>query len=324
MKVVAWRAYHLESKEIVDGYIARAQEYLKDHELVVCDDLESIKREIEDADVMIGWRITPEVFAHAKNLKWIQFGSSGIDHTTFPELIQSDVILTTMSGIHTVPVAEHVLGLMLSLARRLDLSKQLQMEHKYDRSDIAGTASELAGRTIGIVGLGKIGLSIARLTKAFNMRVVGTKKTVTGKLPNVDEVYPSDQLSKILPISDYLVLVVPLTSNTKALIGKDEIEQMKQGSFLINVARGAMVDHDALREALESGKLAGAALDVFPGEPLASDSPIYDLPNTIITPHTAGSSSRYSERAAAILKTNLDAYLSGGHMINIYNREKGY
>lgn len=324
MKFVIWRAYHLESKEITDDYISRIKKLLSGHELVVCEDIDTIKREVADADVMIGWRITPEVFVEAKKLKWIQFGSAGIDHTLFPELEDSDVILTTLSGIHITVVAEHVLGMMLALARRLDMAARLQAAHKHDRTELAATSTELADRTIGIIGLGKIGLNIARLAKAFGMHVVGIKRTVKCDLPNVDKLYPSDELDKILPISDYLVIVVPLTSSTCALIGPDQIDTMKQGACLINVARGAMVDHDALGKALASGKLGGASLDVFPTEPLPPNNPIWDMPNIIITPHTGASSARYGERAIKILKHNLEAFLTGGQMINIYQKERGY
>lgn len=352
MKFVAWMAYHLESREIVDRYVARCRDYIEGNlspdpcpkaggehpnftpnpspktgggnELVVCEDLESIKREIVDADVMLGWRITPEVFAYAKQLKWIQFGSAGIDHTVFPELFQSGVILTTLSGIHTRVVAEHVLAMILALARRFDLSAKLQAEHKYDRAEIAATADEIAGKTVGIVGLGKIGLNIARLCKAFEMRVIGTKRSIDGELANVDELLPPEGLDRVLAQSDYLVLVIPLTGETRALLGPDEIGRMKNGACLINVARGAMVDHNALGEALKSGRLRGAALDVFPQEPLPPDSPIWDLPNTIVTPHTGGSHAGYSESAAAIFRRNLDAFLTGTEMVNVYQRDRGY
>lgn len=324
MKFVIWPAYYLEAEAIVEDYLSRISSLLNDQDFVICRDLDSIKKEIADADAMIGWRITPEVFAEAKRLKWIQFGSAGIDHTIFPELLQSDVVLTTLSGIHTTVVAEHVIAQMLALTRRFNLAAQLQAQHKYDRSELSATCSELSDRKVGIIGLGKIGLNIARLAKAFNMNVVGTKRTVDGNLPNVDEIYLPADIDTVLAISDFVVLVVPLTSQTEALIGRDEIAKMKQGSYLINVARGAMVDHEALGEALKSGHLAGAALDVFPAEPLPSDSPIWDMPNVIITPHTGASSSRYAERAAEILKHNLEAFISGKEMVNVYRRERGY
>lgn len=324
LKIVAVKKYHLETRAIVDDYIARAEEHAAGHEFVVCEDLDTVRREIADADVMVGWRITPDLLSRAEKLRWIQFGSAGIDHTIFPELIASGVILTTLSGIHTVPVSEHVIALMLGLTRRLDIAAKHQSTHTWDRREMAMTSGELSGRTVGIVGLGKIGLGIAALARSFGMRVVGTKRTVEGPLPNVDELYPASQLDNILPISDFLVLVVPLTGDTRTMIAKREIDMLPDGACLINVARGAMVDHNALGDALRSGKLAGAGLDVFPDEPLPSDSPIYDFPNTILTPHTAGSSPRYSERGAAIFAHNLDAFVSGGEMINLYDREKGY
>lgn len=323
MKFVVWRTFHLESPWIVDDYLDRIRPCLEGHEFVVCEDEECAKREIVDADVMIGWRITPAVFERAKKLKWIQFGSAGIDHTLFPELIESGVILTNLSGIHTAVVAEHVIGLMLALSRRLDLSMRLQIERRYDRSEIASTAQELAGKTVGIVGLGRIGQSIARLAMAFGMAAIGTKRTSDPSLM-ADEIYTPQDLRLMLAKSDFLVLVVPLTPDTRALIGREEIALMPDGSYLVNVARGAMVDHEALKEALHSGKLRGAALDVFPEEPLRQDSPLYDLPNLIITPHTAGSSPNYGKRAADIFRANLNAFLSGGEMINVYDRERGY
>jgi phosphoglycerate dehydrogenase-like enzyme len=317
-------AYHLESRPIVDEYIRLAGDALAGHELVICEDLESITRKIEDADLMIGWRILPELLARAKKLRWIQFGSTGIDHTIFPELLSSDIILTTLGGIHTRPVAEHVMAQMLALTRRLDVAMKLQQEHRFERDGIASTADELAGKTIGIIGLGRIGLNIARLAKAFEMRVIGTKRTVQGALPNVDAVHPSSELDKVLPEADYLVLVLPLTGETQALMGSREIGLMKQGARLINVARGAMVDHDALAKALKSGKLAGAALDVFPTEPLPPDSSIWNLPNVLITPHTGASTPHYSERAAEVFIHNLNAFVAGGEMVNVYERERGY
>lgn len=324
MKLVAWMAYHLESRAIVDDYIQRVSEHLQGHEFVICEDLDSIQREIVDADVLVCWKVTPEVFACAKKLKWIQFGSAGIDHTIFPHLQASNVILTTMSGIHAIPVAEHVIGLMLAMTRRLDLAMKLQMERRYERDEIAATAAEMRGTTVGIVGLGKIGLSIAGLARAFGMRVLGTKRTPAGDFEGVERVYEPEDLRKMLPFVDYLVLTVPLTSSTRELIRMGEIALMRQGSYLVNIARGAMVNHEALGEALTSGKLAGAALDVFPEEPLPPDSPLYDFPNVILTPHTASSSENYAIRAADVFRRNFRALLGHTPMVNVYDRKRGY
>lgn len=324
MKFAAWMAYHLETREIVDDYIRRTAGLLAGHEFVVCESLEQINEEIKDVDVMLGWRILPETFARATKLRWIQFGSTGIDHTVFPELLASSVILTNLGGIHTIPVAEHVFAQMLALSRRLDAAMRLQMERRFDRAQIASTADELSGKTIGIVGLGRIGLNIARLAGAFGMRVVGTKRNVGGPLPNVDAVYPAEELDEVLRVADYLVLVLPLTQSTRALLGGREFGLMKRGARIINVARGAMIDHDALAEALASGHIAGAALDVFPQEPLPPESPVWSLPNVIITPHTGASTPRYAERAFEVFRHNLEAFLTGGEMINVYDRQRGY
>lgn len=316
-------AHHLETREMVEDYISRIGEYLSEHDFVVCEDKETIVREIADADVFIGWKITPGVFAHAKQLKWIQFGSAGIDHTVFPELLDSGVIVTTLSGIHEVPVAEHVMAMMLGLTRRLDIAVTQKNEHAWDRSQNTPTSNELFEKTVGIIGLGKIGRNIARLARCFGMRVIGTRQTAS-QLPDVDDVYAADKLDIVLAKSDFVVLVAPLTDQTRALIGRREIGLMRDGAYLINVARGAMLDHDALAEALASGKLRGAALDVAPQEPLPPDSPLWNLPKTIITPHTAGASPRYGERGSRIFKHNLDAFLSGGEMINVYDPSRGY
>lgn len=323
MKFVVWKAHHLESNSVINRYIDLIRPQLDGHEFVVCEDEESAKREISDADVMIGWRITPRVFAAARQLKWIQFGSAGIDHTVFPELLKSDVILTNLRGLHTSVVAEHVIALMLALSRRLDKAIRLQDMRSYDRSEISSTAFELAGCTLGIVGLGKIGQNLARLAMAFGMEVVGTKRTPEPGLM-VDELYAPNDLAKMLPKCDFVALIVPLTEGTRVLIGPEEIQQMKDGAYLVNVARGAVVDHEALGNALESGKLSGAALDVFPEEPLPPDSPVYSMKNVIMTPHTAGSHPNYSKRAAQVFAHNLQAFFEGGEMINVYERERGY
>lgn len=323
MKVVAWMAHYKESQEMVGDYIERVAGCLGGHEFVICLDQDSIRREIVDADALVCWRMTPEVLTYAKRLRWVQFGSTGIDHSTFPELLASGVILTTMRGVHAAPVAEHVMALMLAMTRRLDLAMRLQTEHRFERSEVAWSSDELSEKTLGIVGLGMIGMEIARRAKAFGMRVIGTKRIVA-PLQGVDRVLPPEKLRDMLPEVDYLVLVAPLTDDTREMIGRREIELMKDGSYLINVARGAMLDYDALGEALRSGKLAGAALDVFLEEPLPSDSPIYEFPNTIITPHTAGSNKRYGARGAEVFRRNLEAFVSGGEMVNVYQRGRGY
>jgi phosphoglycerate dehydrogenase-like enzyme len=326
LNALIWVAYHLEAASIVERYVAKAVEELKcrGHKAVVCRDLESVLASVPDADIMLCWRILPEVFAKASRLRWIQFGSAGIDHTLFPELIQSDVILTTLSGIHRTPVAEHVMALMLAMSHRLDIAIKQQCERVYDRLPISTEADELCGKTVGILGLGKIGEEIARLCSAFGMRVIGTKQNIEKPIQYVEKVFSPSEMDIVLAESDYIVLVLPLTHRSVGLIGRREIEMMKTGARIVNVARGAMIDTAALIDALNSGRIAGAALDVFDVEPLPADSPLYDAPNVIITPHVAGANPKYAERAFEIFRANLHAFESGGSMINVFDRSRGY
>jgi len=213
---------------------------------------------------------------------------------------------------------------MLALSRRLNVSMRLQIEHRYDRSPISPTAGELRGKTVGILGLGKIGLELARVCKSLGMTVIGTKKSVAGKLDNVDKIFTVSDLDILLRESDYVVLVLPLTISTRSLIGQRELDLMKPIAFIINIARGQMIDEIALISALREGKLAGAALDVFTEEPLPSDSPLYDLPNVILTPHVAGSHPEYPERAFGIFKANLNAFERNRPLANVFDRKRGY
>lgn len=326
LKALIWDAYHLESDEIISRYIDMivAEVVSRGHEVSIAKSLDSAIQLVQDAEFMVCWKIVPEVFAASRRLQWIQFGSAGIDHTLFPELIDSSVILTTLSGIHKTPVAEHVLGLMLTMSRRINIAVQQQIERNYDRRRIAFSAEELQGKTVGIIGLGKIGLEIARLCKCFGMTVIGTKRRVGESLPYVDGTMLPTALDELLCRSDYIVIVVPLTEESRCLIGRREFNLMKPSVRLINVGRGAMIDEDALIWALQNGEIAGAALDVFTHEPLTPESPLYDTPNLIITPHVAGSHQGYAKRAFEIFKINLDAFEFGSPMINVFSRSQGY
>ena len=326
LKALIWVAHHLEASEIVERYVQMVAGELQSrgHEAIICRDLDCASKSIVDADIMVGYRILPEMLAKARRLRWIQLGSAGIDHTVFPELLASDVIITNVSGIHSHSVSEHVLGLMLAFSRRINIAVRLQMERRYDRSPIAPAADELVGKTVGILGLGKIGLELARICKCLGMTVIGTKRTPMEHPAYVDEILPPSGLASVLDRSDFLVLVLPLTDKTQSMIGECELRLMKPSAYIINVARGQMIDEPALVSALREGRLAGAALDVFSEEPLPPESPLYTLPNVIITPHVAGSHRGYAEHAFQVFKTNLDAFEAGRPMINVFDRKRGY
>ncbi len=212
--------------------------------------------------------------------KWLQTASTGVDHTMFAQLIGSGAIVTNSPGVHGGPIAEYVFAYILSHAKRLPQHASQRAERRWAPLD----SVELAGQTLGIVGYGGIGEACARLARAFGMRTLATKRRPPSD-DFLDQHFAPDRLLELLSQSDYVVLCCPLTDETRNLIDDDAFAAMQPHALLINVARGRVVDHDALRRALTDGRIAGAVLDVVPEEPLAADSPLWDLPNCAITPH---------------------------------------
>ncbi|MDQ7830006.1 MAG: D-2-hydroxyacid dehydrogenase [Armatimonadota bacterium] len=273
------------------------------------------------ADVIVGWSVPPEVVRRAERLRWIHSTAAGVDQLLFPELLQREVLLTSSSGIHAEPLSEHVLGVMLMLSRRLHVAVRQQLARRWDRRTVLG--DELGGKTLGILGLGAIGRAIAERARVFGMRVIGTRRS-GAPVPHVEQVFPPEGLDEVLRRSDVLVVVLPLTPATRGLIGARELALLPPGAFLINVGRGAIVQEAALVDALRAGRLAGAALDVFEQEPLPPESPLWDLPQVIITPHVSGTTPRYYDRAIPLFCENLRRFLRGEPLLNVVDRERGY
>ncbi len=282
-------------------------------------ELDSLLRE---AEVIYGLRLPENILERAPRLKWVQTSSAGVDTLVDIKLWHSDVILTTTRGIHVIPIREHVLGMMLMFARHAPVyfaNKQRKV-WKQDLPD------QLCGKTLGVVGLGKGGEGIARAARAFDMRVVVTRRRVTEQeIPAVvDTLYPSDKLLEMLGESDFVVVTVALTKETRKLIGEKELRAMKPTAYIINIARGPVIDEAALTKALKEKWIAGAGLDVFEKEPLPQDSELWTLPNVIITPHVAGLMPDYNARAMEVFCENLRRYLAGQPLINVIDRTRGY
>ncbi|OWZ84919.1 D-2-hydroxyacid dehydrogenase [Natranaerobius trueperi] len=277
--------------------------------------------EICDSDIFISWGrfITPERIARGKNLKWVHALSTGVDKFLIPEIISSDMLLSNSRGIHKEQISEHVFSFLLPYVRRQFDYRKMQKRKEWEHLTISG----LANKTIGIVGLGSIGEEIAKKAKVFDMTVVATKKNPTNSI-FVDKMYSSKELNKILPMVDFLVLIVPLTDETQNLIGEKELSLMKKSAFLVNMARGGVVDEKALYKALIDNEIAGAGLDVFSKEPLPQDSPLWELDNCYITPHVGGVSPDYTKKAMALFKENLQAYISGKELPTKVDKHKGY
>jgi len=282
-------------------------------------ELDSLLRE---AEVIYGLRFPQNILERAPRLKWVQTSSAGVDTLVGTELWQSDVILTTTSGIHVIPMREHVLGMMLMSVRHAPI----YFVNKQDRVWKQHMPDQLCGKTLGVVGFGKVGEGIARAAKAFDMRVVATRRHVTKQETSaaVDTLYPADKLLEMLGKSDFVVVTVALTKETQKLIGERELRAMKPTAYIINIARGSVIDEAALTKALKEKWIAGAGLDVFEKEPLPQNSELWTLPNVIITPHVAGLMPDYNARAMEVFCENLRRYLAGQPLMNVIDRIRGY
>ena len=282
-------------------------------------ELDSLLRE---AEVIYGLRFPQNILERAPRLKWVQTSSAGVDTLVGTELWQSDVILTTTSGIHVIPMREHVLGMMLMFVRHAPIYF-VNKQRKVWKQDLP---DQLCGKTLGVVGLGKVGEGIARAAKAFDMRVVATRRHVTEQETSaaVDTLYPADKLPEMLGESDFVVVTVALTKETQKLIGERELRAMKPTAYIINIARGSVIDEAALTKALKEKWIAGAGLDVFEKEPLPQNSELWTLPNVIITPHVAGLMPDYNARAMEVFCENLRRYLAGQPLLNVIDRTRGY
>jgi phosphoglycerate dehydrogenase-like enzyme len=286
---------------------------------------DEVLKEVKDAEVLFSNKITPEMFRRAEKLKWIQSPFVGVDSLLIEDVKKSDVIVTSTKGIHSIQASDHVFALILFFSRKLNeiveekRRKFWKKRHPFPFEPL----DELNGKTLGIIGLGSIGREVARKGKCFGMKVLGIKRTPE-EVDNVDRVYGIEGLDEVLKESDFLVLCVPHTKETEKLIGERELRLMKNSAYLINIARGGVVDEEALIRALREGWIRGAGLDVFSQEPLPPSSPLWEMENVIITPHVAGSTPYYWDRAVSIFVENLGRFLRGEELINVVDKEKGY
>jgi phosphoglycerate dehydrogenase-like enzyme len=273
-------------------------------------------------DIMFGFVPPAGVTVRAPNLKWFQATSAGVDRHIDTEIWKSAVIITGASGIHATPIGEFVMGLMLMFAKNTPQGFKMMQTHRYERY-ASGT---LRGKTVGIVGLGHIGGEVARLSKAFGMKVTGTRRSAKkpGKARNVDLVLPTSQMKEMLKQSDYVAVCCPLTPETRHIINEAALKAMKPTAIVMNIGRGDLIDEAALVRALKEKRIGGAGLDVTSQEPLPSDSPLWGLDNVILSPHVSGGMEDYMLRAAQLFAENLRRYIAGKKLLNRVNRKRGY
>jgi len=276
--------------------------------------LDELERRVDEADVVVVsglWRNT--LLDRTQRLRFIQAIGAGVDQFDRDKLKDRGVRLASARGVNARAVAEHAMALLLALTRKLPEARDNQARHHWRPmiSEIGAREDELGGKTILIVGLGGIGGRLAELAKAFGLRVIGVKRNPADGGGAADSLHGLGELRELLPQADYVALTCPLNAETAKIVNTEALSQMKRSAYLINVARGGCVDEDALIAALRSRAIAGAAVDVTAEEPLSATSPLWDMRNVLITPHTAGETQKYEDNVLDILVENLDRLRRG-------------
>jgi len=290
-------------------------------------DYDNLSRELPDTDIFVGYSLRAEQLKDARKLKWVHSTAAGVAQLMYPQLREAGILVTNPSGVFSVPMAEHAMGLILALARNFPDTVRQQDKATWSQQELWDKPQRLAevnGRVLLIVGYGSIGREVAKRAKAFDMQVWGVTRSGEGDRAHVDRILPVAKLHEALPEADYVVVAAPETAETKHLIGAPELAKMKPGARLINVGRGSLLDETALICALKTAALGGAAIDVADREPLPPESPLWKAPNLFITPHTSALSDRLWNRQAALLLELLERWFAGREMFNQVNLARGY
>lgn len=321
--------YHRLELWIAPPWFAeRLRSDFPDIEIVQLNSYNNVEQQIADVEILFGISIRPEQFLAARKLRWIHSQAAAVHQLMFPELVNSEVIITNARDVHGPVVAEQVIAMMFALAKRIPAAVRFQQKHVWGQDAFSSGRShsrELAGATLGLVGLGSIGRNVAKHASALGMRVIAVREHPEKEKPQyVDEVLPTSKLQELLTQSDYIVLSTPVTPETKGMIGAPQLAAMKPDAFLLNVGRGPLIDEAALVEILRQRKIGGAALDVFDQEPLPPESPLWDLEDLLITPHTAGISENMWKRHYVLFSDNLRRYLSDQPLLGLVDKRSGY
>lgn len=298
-----------------------------DVDVVVLDSRERIYEEVADADVLYTAHISERLFRAASRLRWIHAPMAGMDYLLIPAVVESDILVTNSSGVHAPAMAEHTIGIMLSFSRRFHDCLHAQWEGRWKRDEIYRTVpsfDELAGKTVGILGFGAIGREVARRARPFGMRIIGIRRDTSKDTELADRLCRPEELDHVLPELDFLVIAVPGMADTVGMIGRSELDRMKPTAVLINLARGSIVDQDALIDALNSGRLAGAGLDVFDPEPLEDGHLLFRTRNLLLTPHVSGISPMLWRRQIDLFIKNIRRFRDGRPLLNLIDKQRGY
>lgn len=283
--------------------------------------------ELPDTDIFVGFSLRPEQFAVARKLKWLHSTAAGVGQLMYPELQKSGIEVTNASGVHRIPMAEHILGTLIALARRFPDCFRYQQQAHWAQQELWNAPvrlRELRGQILLFIGFGAIGREVAKLIRPLGMRVWAVTRSGRAEEGLAEHVFPASKLGEALPQADFVVLAAPETPETRKMMGGREFSLMKPSAYFLNVSRGALVDEPALISALAGRKIAGAALDVASQEPLPPENPLWKLDNVFITPHMSAASEHLWERQTDLLMENLERWFAGDELLNRVDLNRGY
>lgn len=281
-----------------------------------------VAREIVDADGILGVNLTPDLFRMAKKLQWYQTGATGMENALFPELVESQIVVTNLKQVYGPQIADHAFAFLLALTRRLNITIPRQQLEEWPSG--RDGMYVLEGKTAVVIGVGGIGSAIAQRAHGFGMKVIGVDIRDMPPTVTVQRFVPPDMLDEVLPEADVVFVSVPHTKQTQGMLGPRQFELMKKNSYFIAVSRGKIYDHGALVKALDSKHLAGAGLDVTDPEPLPKGHPLWKFQNVVITPHVSGGSDQLQARTESVYRENLRRFSAGLPMINVVDKREGY
>jgi phosphoglycerate dehydrogenase-like enzyme len=327
MKILVYISWPVKAWCIGDEHVATLRERFPDITFVHETNLDAAGRALIDADVAFTPFLKPEMIPRAPGLQWVHSSAAAVEGLLpLAALAEHGVKVTNSRGVQAIPMAEHVMGGLLMLSRRFNRTLDAQRERRWIQNELCDDWPWLLnGQAMTIVGLGTIGLEVAKRAHAFGMRVTGLRRRADDRRPAfVDRVLTPDHLSEALSGCDVLVISAPGVSATQRMIGAMELALLNPGAVLVNVARAQIVDDLALREALASGQLGGAVLDVFEREPLDAASPLWSLPNVVITPHSSGFRASHWTEVVDLFTDNLRRFLRGDELRNVVDTSAGY
>lgn len=306
---------------------ARIRERWPEMRVVHLPNYDGLESELPDTDIFVGFSLRSEQFPHALKLRWLHSTAAGVGQLMYPELRASGIEVTNASGVHMVPMAEHILGMLVAMARRFPDCFLYQQRARWAQQELWDSPvrpRELHGQVLLLIGFGAIGRAVAKAVRPLGMRVWAVTRSGQGDTELAERILPASKLHEGLREADFVILAAPETPETRKMIGAPELACMKPSAYFMNVARGTLVDEPALIAALERRAIAGAALDVALQEPLPPESPLWKLDNAFITPHMSAVSEHLWTRQTDLLLTNLERWFTGRELLNRVDLKRGY